>query len=148
MAIASCLVDTNVLLRLARKSDPQYQIANSAVGRLLAQGTDLFYTIQNIAELWNVLTRPIGSNGFGLSIQEAERQVRAIESGMYLLPDSSAVYLEWRDLVVKYGVIGVQVHDARLAAAMRVHGTHHILTFNVTDFARFGGIAVLHPTSF
>jgi hypothetical protein len=68
MAIASCLVDTNVLLRLTRKSDPQYQIVNSAVGRLLAQGTDLFYTIQNIAELWNVLTRPITSNGFGLSI--------------------------------------------------------------------------------
>ena len=68
MAIASCLVDTNVLLRLTRKSDPQYQIVNSAVGRLLAQGTDLFYRIQNIAELWNVLTRPITSNGFGLSI--------------------------------------------------------------------------------
>jgi len=147
MAIASCLVDTNVLLRLTRKSDPQYQIVNSAVGRLLAQGTDLFYRIQNIAELWNVLTRPITSNGFGLSIQEAERQVHAIESGMYLLPDNSAVYSEWRNLVVKHGVIGVQVHDARLAAAMRVHRTHHILTFNVTDFGRFGGIAVLHPAS-
>jgi predicted nucleic acid-binding protein len=147
MAIASCPVDTNVLLRLARKSAPQYQIVNLAVGGLLAQGSDLFYTIQNIAELWNVLTRPISSNGYGLSIQEAETQVHAIESGMYLLPDNSAVYSEWRNLVVKYGVIGVQVHDARLAAAMLVHRTQHILTFNVTDFARFGGITPVHPTS-
>lgn len=51
MPIVSCLVDTNVLLRLARKPDPQYQIVNSAMGRLLTQGSVLFYTMQNIAEL-------------------------------------------------------------------------------------------------
>jgi predicted nucleic acid-binding protein len=147
MAITSCLVDTNVLLRLARKPDPQYQVVNSAVARLIAHGTGLFYTTQNIAELWNVMTRPVNRNGLGLSIQVAETQVRVIESGMHLLPDSSAVYSEWRNLVVKYGVIGVQVHDARLAAAMLVYKTQHILTFNVTDFARFDGITAVHPTS-
>jgi predicted nucleic acid-binding protein len=147
MAIVSCLVDTNVMLRLARKPDPQFPVVDSAVGRLILQGTALFYTIQNIAELWNVMTRPINRNGFGLGIQEAETQVRAIESGMHLLPDSIAVYSEWRNLVVKYGVVGVHVHDARLAAAMIVHRIDHILTFNVADFARFSGIAAVHPAS-
>jgi predicted nucleic acid-binding protein len=107
----------------------------------------LFYTLQNVAELWNVMTRPLNRNGIGLSIHEAEMQVRTIESEMQLLPDNSAVYKEWRNLVVKYGVVGVQVHDARLAAAMLVHRTQYILTFNVTDFARFGGIAPVHPAS-
>ena len=147
MAIASCLVDTNVLLRLARKPDPQYQIVNSAVARLLTQGTALFYTMQNIAELWNVMTRPVHRNGLGLNIQEAESQVLAIESGLHLLPDSSAVYSEWRNLVVKYGIVGVQVHDARLAATMIVHRANHILTFNVADFSRFGEITAVHPAS-
>ena len=41
-----------------------------------------------------------------------------IESGMDLLPDSAAVYQEWRRIVVQYGFSGVQVHDARLAAAI------------------------------
>jgi predicted nucleic acid-binding protein len=147
MAIVSCLVDTNVLLRLTRKPDPQYQMVNSAMARLLTQGTALFYTMQNIAELWNVMTRPAHRNGLGLSIQEAETQVRAIESGLNLLPDSSAVYSEWRNLIVQYGVVGVQVHDARLAAAMIVHRANHILTFNVADFARFDGITAVHPAS-
>ena len=39
----------------------------------------------------------------------------------------------------------LQVHDARLAAAMKVYGVVSILTFNVDDFRRFPGIDVLHP---
>jgi predicted nucleic acid-binding protein len=43
------------------------------------------------------------------------------------------------------GVSGVQVHDARLAAAMYVHGVTYILTLNVADFSRFAGLTPLHP---
>lgn len=35
-----------------------------------------------------------------------------------------------------YGITGVQVHDAWFVAAMNVHMVTHLLTFNVTDFAR------------
>lgn len=93
------------------------------------------------------MTRPIDRNGLGLSTGDAEREVRAMESGMSLLPDSEAVYREWRKLVAKHSVAGVQVYDARLAAAMYVHGVSHILTLNVTDFARFEGLIALHPES-
>ena len=34
MAIASCLVDTNILLRMTRRSDPQHQIVDTALARL------------------------------------------------------------------------------------------------------------------
>jgi predicted nucleic acid-binding protein len=64
---------------------------------------------------------------------------------MELLPDSAAVYWEWRRLVVHYGVSGVQVHDARLAAAMYVHGLSDILTLNGSDFSRFQGLTAIHP---
>jgi len=37
------------------------------------------------------------------------------------------------------------VHDARLAAAMLVHGLNHILTLNQPDFARYTGLEVVHP---
>jgi hypothetical protein len=73
-----------------------------------------------MAEFWNVMTRPKTRNGFEFSMFEAEREIRAIESGMTLLPDNATVYSEWRRIVVQYGVSGVQVHDARLAAAMYV----------------------------
>jgi predicted nucleic acid-binding protein len=92
MAIVSCLVDTNILLRIARRSDPQHQAVDAALARLAEQGTILCYTHQNIAELWNVMTRPVSSNGLGLSAAETDLEVNAIEAGMSLLPDSAAVY--------------------------------------------------------
>jgi len=147
MAIVSCLVDTNILLRVARRFDPQHKSVDKALARLAEQGTMLHYTHQNIAELWNVMTRPVASNGLGLSAAETDREVRAIEAGMSLLPDSGEVYREWRRIVVKHKVFGVRVHDARLAAAMYVHGVSYVLTLNVTDFSRFEGLTTLHPDS-
>lgn len=116
MAIVSCLVDTNILLRVARRFDPQHRSADTALARLAEQGTILHYTHQNIAELWNVMTRPVASNGLGLSASETDQEVRAIEAGMSLLADSAEVYREWRRVVVKHNVFGVRVYDARLAA--------------------------------
>ena len=147
MALASCLVDTNVLLRATRRADPQHQVASTSLGRLANQGTLLYYTPQNIAELWNTMTRPAARNGLGLSAAEADREVRAIETGMILLPDNEAIYREWRRIIVQHGVLGVQVYDARLAASMIVHGVTSILTFNVADFSRFTGLTALHPSN-
>ncbi len=93
------------------------------------------------------MTRPAARNGLGLSVVEADREVRAIENGMILLPDNEAVYREWRRIIVQHAVLGVQVHDARLAASMLVHGVTSILTFNVTDFSRFTGLTALHPSN-
>ncbi|MGH9743308.1 MAG: type II toxin-antitoxin system VapC family toxin [Candidatus Acidiferrum sp.] len=147
MAIVSCLVDTNILLRMTRRSDPQHEIVDTALERLAGQGTALHYTHQNIAELWNTMTRPAPRNGLGLTVADAEREVRTIEIGLSLLPDSEAVYREWRRVVLQYAISGVQVHDARLAANMYVHGVTHILTLNAADFSRFDGLTPLHPSS-
>ena len=147
MAIVSCLVDTNILLRISRRSDPEHMLVDTALARLAGQGTTLFYAHQNIAELWNAMTRPVARNGLGLTVADADLVVQAIESGMSLLPDNEAVYREWRRIVVQYGVSGVQVHDARLAAAMYVHHVDHLLTLNVADFSRFTGLTAVHPNT-
>ncbi len=70
MVIVSCLVDTNVLLRLTRRSDPQHNLIDTALLRLALEGTSFHYTHQNIAELWNVMTRPPEHNGFGLTVRK------------------------------------------------------------------------------
>ncbi len=38
--------------------------------------------------------------------------------------------------MVRHQVSGTKVHDAKLVAAMHVHGIGKILTFNTADFAR------------
>jgi predicted nucleic acid-binding protein len=49
--------------------------------------------------------------------------------------------------VFEHNVMGAQVHDARLAAAMSAHKLTHILTLNGSDFKRFPGITSVHPDS-
>ena len=141
------LADTNILLRLAASSGPDYDPVRRAVQTLLARGDRLCYTPQNLVEFWNVATRPADRNGFGLSPAETDTRARLIESAFLLLPDSEAVHAEWRRLVIRHAVIGVQVHDARLAASMVVHGIRNLLTLNGRDFARYPGIVVVSPAS-
>jgi predicted nucleic acid-binding protein len=145
MAIDSCLVDTNILLRSSSRLDPQNELIELALAKLASERTSLCFTHQNIAELWNAMTRPVARNGFGLTVDEAGREVRTIENSMRLLADSEAVYREWRRIIEQYAVSGVRVHDARLVAAMRVHGVNHLITFNVEDFRRYREIVAVHP---
>jgi predicted nucleic acid-binding protein len=143
------LADTNVLLRFADRTHPIHPTVRAAVRKLRTSGHSVRATPQNFVEFWNVATRPIERNGFGLVPATADRLLRLVERLFPLLPDSSAVYTEWRRLVVPFGVSGIQVHDARIAAAMIVYGVTHILTFNTTDFTRYGtrGIVAMNPTT-
>jgi predicted nucleic acid-binding protein len=142
----SVLVDTNVLLRRTQPEHLQYTVAVESVRRVLATGEPVYYTLQNIAEFWNVLTRPVANNGLAVSAVVALSEVEKIEQAMQLLPDTAAIYGEWKRLVLQHGVIGVKVHDARLVAAMNIHGVRRLLTFDAGDFSRYG-IEVLQPAA-
>jgi predicted nucleic acid-binding protein len=141
----SVLLDTNILLRSVEPLHPQHAIAVGAVSQLLAESTPVYFTLQNIAEFWNVATRPIERNGLGLSIPSTLGEVERIEGLLTLLPDTPAVYAEWKRIIVEHSVSGVKVHDARLIATMKTHGVIRLLTFDVDDFARYTGIEVMHP---
>jgi predicted nucleic acid-binding protein len=143
------LVDTNVVLRFADRAHPLHPTIRAAVRKLRTSGHKLRAAPQNFVEFWNVATRPIERNGFGLVPATADRLLRLVERLFPLLPDSPAVYTEWRRLVVSFEVSGVQVHDARIVAAMIVHGVTHILTFNTADFVRYStrGIVAVDPTT-
>ena len=130
------LVDTNVLLRRTQPNHDHHQAAVESVAKLLERGETVLFTAQNVYEFWNVVTRPIASNGLGFSTAQARAEVEKIETVLTLLPDSPAAYPEWKRLVAKHGVQGVQVHDTRLVASMNVHGVRQLLTFNTGDFVQ------------
>jgi predicted nucleic acid-binding protein len=141
----SFLIDTNILLRSADPDHSMYPDAINATTSLRSQGHSLCIIPQNLIEFWNVYTRPADRNGLGHSPGEAAAEVNRLKGLFLLLPDRLAIYSEWERLVLSYGVKGVNVHDARLVAAMLVHGLTHILTFNVKDFARYGEVTAVHP---
>jgi hypothetical protein len=85
------LVDTNILVRSVERAHPLMRQARQALKALYRQGDELCVAHQNIAEFWNVCTRPVSANGLENSIP--------------------------------------------------------ILTFNVSDFARYGNVSVIDPAS-
>jgi predicted nucleic acid-binding protein len=143
------LVDTGILLRLLDRADPEHAAIRRAV-RVLKQRGDTPVTVpQNVAEFWNVSTRPTTARGgYGLTVEETAKRLRLLERIVKVLPETANHYPFWKALVVAHAVKGVQVHDARLAAFMQAHGIGHLLTLNGTDFTRYNHITVLAPSDF
>jgi predicted nucleic acid-binding protein len=143
--LAAYLLDTNNLVRIVKRDDAERPLIMAAIHRLAEEGAELCYVPQNIVELWNVLTRPVAANGCGLNVREAKREIAILEREFTFLPDNEKVHTEWRRLVETHSVLGKQVHDARLVAAMIVHGISHLLTLNQADFTRYPEITAVHP---
>jgi predicted nucleic acid-binding protein len=147
----ACLIDTSVLVRLANTGDVLHAVATRAVLELHRRGEVLHITPQVMIEFRNVATRPVAANGAGLSIVDAEAHAAAFEARFPLLEEKPDIYPAWKALMGALGVIGKQVHDARLVAVCHVHAVTHVLTFNVAHFARlagFGpGVVVVDPAS-
>ena len=115
------LIDSNILLRIARRGDPDHVIVDAALAKLLGDGA--------------VITHCRTSPNSG-----------ALPRGRQIAT-ASGCRRPTRRLVLAHAVSGVQVHDARLAAAMRVYGVTHIPTLNPGDFERYSDIAAVHPSS-
>ena len=48
------LADTNILLRLMHRTDPQHTLVRAAVRLLGSRGDLIFYAPQNLVELWRL----------------------------------------------------------------------------------------------
>jgi predicted nucleic acid-binding protein len=140
----SFLVDTNVLLRSIQSNHPMHEAAVYAIQSLLKQG-EISIVCQNLIEFWAVATRPVNANGLGLDVSTTTQELTQLKTFFTLQPDTPDIFFVWEKLVFKYQVVGKQVHDTRLVAAMIVHQITHLLTFNVNDFQRFSEIEVVDP---
>ncbi len=134
------LADTSILARLANTSDAHHAIARRAIIELHRRGETVHAAPQNLVEFRNCATRPVAANGLGLSAADAEARADEFEALFPLLPETPEIYLVWKTLAHDSGVIGRQVHDARLVAICHVHRIERILTFNARHFARFAGL--------
>ncbi len=80
-------------------------------------------------------------------MDEAEREFSILKSLFQVKSDTPAIFTEWEKLILKYEIMGKQVHDTRLVAAMLTYNLTHILTFNIQDFKRFSEITAVDPRS-
>ncbi len=141
------LLDTNILARMAQPGTAACALAEDATNALGRRGDVPCLVPQVLYELWVVATRPITVNGLGFTPNQAAAELARLQAIFPLLPDNPAIFPEWQRLVVAHQASGKPAHDARLVAAMTVHGITHILTFNIQDFARYPGITALDPAA-
>jgi predicted nucleic acid-binding protein len=139
------LLDTNILGRMAEPGHPHHRPALDATAASKQRGDTPCVVPQVLYEFWVTATRPTAANGLGLSAAKAAVELAKLKGLFTLLPDSAAIYPEWERVVTLHQVTGKSAHDARLVAAMAVHGLTHLLTFNTADFARFPGVVALDP---
>ena len=141
------LVDTSLLVRALQPQHPFCGIAKNAIARLRLTDRRLYVVPQNLVEFRVGATRPVGENGLGMSFAEALAELARVKSFFALLPETEEIFPAWERLVAAYQVSGKPAHDARLVAAMHVHGLTSILTFDKTGFTRYAGIEVVHPAA-
>src|ERR1043165_3799037 len=121
------VLDTGILLRLANRADAQHALVRAAVRGLREQGHSTVTTWQNMAEFWNVSTRPAAARGgLGLTVEETTRRLRILERIAPILPDVPTAFARWKELVARHRVMGVQAHDARLVALMNTQNVSRI----------------------
>ena len=139
------LVDTNILTRLIEPGHAMHQPALDAVKLLVSRGHKLHIVPQNLYEFWVVCTRPTSVNGLGKTAAEAAAELVSLKALFLWLDETPAMYGVWERLVASTPVLGKNAHDARLVAAMTVHGLAHLLTFNTQDFRQYSGMTVVSP---
>ena len=146
----SALLDTGILLRLINENDPLHADVERAIDSLIDRKEDLLITTQNIAELWNVASRPVANNGLALSPAAiATSYDDTIEPVCAVLVETKFLPVVLRRLLTQYSATGKQVHDARLVAMMLVWQVDSLLTLNDRDFRRYEpeGIKIITPAS-
>jgi predicted nucleic acid-binding protein len=132
------LLDTGVLLRLVNAQDGRHVAVKDAIRVLVARQETLCIASQNVAEFCNVATRPVANNGYGWSPANAIAVLTSeVEPLCSCLAEPPSLYSDLKRLIKTYGVIGKQVHDARLAAIMLGSQVANILTLNDGDFRRY-----------
>jgi predicted nucleic acid-binding protein len=142
------LLDTGILLRLVNRHDPDHAAVRDAVRLLRRRPAQLVTSYQNLAEFWNVLTRPVTPNrtGYGRTIEEALRCVRFFRKYAAFVPETETSGELTLVLLERHRLIGSKAHDTRLAAIATSTGVTHILTLNPTDFRRFADLSIITPT--
>lgn len=128
-----------MLIYASRPSAPQYRAAQSALTRLRMDVSPLWISHQVLREYLAAATRPQAS-GAVLLMKDAITDVRRFRLAFNVLTDDPSVFERLLHLIAVHPGAGKQVHDANLVATMLTQDIFRLLTFNTSDFRRFGSL--------
>jgi predicted nucleic acid-binding protein len=129
-------LDTNIILRSAISSAPEYERVRSALDILDEISAELWISRQVLREYAMNVTRPQNYME-PLTHQQAAARVRVFIKKFNVADETQAVSDQWTRLLETIPMGGRQVHDANIAATMITYNIPALLTLNAVDFVRF-----------
>ncbi len=140
------LIDTNILVYAHDSSSSYQKAAAQLLERALQGRIETVLSVQNIAELYSVLTSP-NRTGRPLDSKDARHICKlylATSEIPKLVPDEK-VFDRGLELASEYGMTGGDFFDCLLAATMERAGVTRIYTQNVSDFRKFPFLETIFP---
>ena len=132
------LIDTNIIAYAHDVNSPHHEAAAAFLEGALTQKFEAVVSIQNISELFSVLTNSKRLKK-PLSPQEASRICKLYLSSSEIskiVPDERVI-LRAIELATELNRKGADFFDCVLAATMELSGVKQICTENVSDFKAF-----------
>ncbi len=132
-------IDTNVLVGARIGESPQNAAARRHMHRAIRTREPLRISRQIIREYLAVVTRPQTWMA-AITLEDALDDVHRILGSFEVLEDGPPVTETLFALCREVAVGGRQIHDANIVATMLTYGERRLLTFDASDFRRFGNL--------
>ena len=136
--MSKVLVDTNVLV-YAKDSSSIHHLPSLAI---LNGEYELYTTSKNLNEYYAVVTR--GEKPL-LSPAEALQDLKEFVSRFEILYPTEVSRQTLFDLVLKFQIKGLRIHDFEIASIALINSIPLIATFNYSDFKALEGVEVMIP---
>ena len=130
-------VDTNVLVYSRIQESPNHRAAKAGLERAIRDDEPMRISRQIVREYLAVVTRP-ATWAIPITLTEALGDVGRLMGMFEILEDGPAVTQSLVTLCHQVPVAGALIHDANIVATMLTHGERRLLTFNQSDFRRYG----------
>lgn len=140
------LIDTNILVYAHDSSSPYQELAAKLLKNALAGRLDAVVSIQNIAELFSVLTNAKRVRK-PLSSQETTRicKLYLVTAEIPKLIPNERTMQRALELASELDIRSGDFYDCLLAATMEHYDVKRIYTENISDFERFSFVESVYP---
>ena len=130
-------VDTNVLVKARILEARDHEVARASLQRAFDEPEALRISRQVLREYLAVVTRP-QTWLVPIPREDALDDVERLIATYEILEDGPVVTDRLVSLCREVPVGGRQIHDANIVATMLAYGERRLLTFNQSDFRRYG----------
>jgi len=132
----SIIFDSNIWIYFLNEHSELHELAIKTISEYLSNDNIIYITSQIMREVLVILTKKSKTKLLGkpLSIQTAIKQIEYILKFVPVLFETEESNKKLRNLINKYNITGLKIHDANIIAIAETNKIYGILTNNPKDF--------------